>query len=82
MNVWIAPHIAKIALHRKLAQHPRKRANATPDILERPRAKVAQLAKSRSREIFSVIMSNLFDDFPYQCEMGKMHRISLEAASL
>jgi hypothetical protein len=52
VNVWIAPHIVKIALHRKLAQHPRKRANATPDILERPRAKVAQLAKSRSRENF------------------------------
>jgi hypothetical protein len=52
VSVWIAPHIVKTALQRKLAQHPRKRANATPDILERPRAKVAQLAKSRSREVF------------------------------
>ncbi len=50
MNVWIVPHIVKIALQRKLVQHPRMRANVTPDILERPRVKVAQLAKSRSQK--------------------------------
>ncbi len=67
MNVWIVPHIVKTASQRKLVQHPRKRANATPDILERPRVKVAQLAKSRSKRNISVIMMcSQFDDFPYQ----------------